>query len=395
VRRRALVITVLGGALTLLAFGLVATAVGEGTPSDQAASLGGDGGQTDAGQPELLLELLSPVPEAVQTVARPGTEDLYVAQRPGTVALLRPGAEDEPAAALDITDAVSDEVAGLVGMAFSPDGATAYLSYSGPEEALVVESHDVSDDGTLSQTARPLLTVPRTGDNDHAGGGLAFGPDGYLYVSVGDDQRVLDVQSLDSLYGKVLRVDPSSGPEGGYVVPDSNPFGDVGLGEVWTLGMKSPYRLAFDADAGDLWITDVGVARLEEVNRINEHDQSTGGVNLGWPTFEGTDRYSDAPPQPLSPPRSPTFEYDHREGRCAIIGGVLYRGDRFPELDGQFLFSDFCSTALFGLADADDGGFSEATVAISPETNITSVDADPLGNVYVTSLSGGVYRLTS
>lgn len=388
---RAWAITAVGGLLTLLALVLVVSASGEGTPPEGTAGLAGGAEEADEPLP-YQLELVSPVPEPVQVAARPGTDELYVAQRPGTVTRLPAGGEGEPSIVLDRSDSTADDPAGLVGIAFSPDGEVAYLSLTDNDQSLVVDGHVVAADGTLDPDPIPVLSIPRDGNNDHAGGGLAFGPDGFLYVSVGDDLRVPEPQSLASPYGKVLRIAPR--PDGGYDVPDDNPYVTEATPEIWTLGLKSPYRLAFDPAGEDLWVTDVGVARLEEVNQLSASDQSTGGVNLGWPAFEGSERFSDEPLLDVSPPRSPTFEYGHRAGRCAIIGGVLYRGERFPDLDGQFLYTDFCATALFGLATGAEGGLEERSLATAPVTNLTSVDADSAGNVYVTSLSDGILRLT-
>ncbi|MCB1018134.1 MAG: PQQ-dependent sugar dehydrogenase, partial [Acidimicrobiales bacterium] len=144
----------------------------------------------------------------------------------------------------------------------------------------------------------------------------------------------------------------------------------------------------------DLWIADVGEESLEEVNRLGVDENFGKDINLGWPQYAGsTEYYIDEPSPTRLPPTPPSYEYDHREGRCAVIGGEVYRGGTLAEITGNYLFADLCGKALLGLREAPDGGYEEFTVATIEESQIVSVDAGNDGEVFVTSISGGVYRL--
>lgn len=406
-RRLPTVIVVGGAALTLLAAAFVVS-VGRD---------GGGGGDDLVLVPRSELEAAANAEEAplyaleeiarleipTQVAPRPGSEDLYVAQLAGQVIRLTPdgsgGYQVAPEPVVDISDDVSaqDGLEGLVGLTFSPDGATLYLAYVDKVRDQVVTAHAMGADGATAAAGNDIITVDRPDNmppNNHIGGSLAFGPDGYLYFGTGDaGAGAFAAPDPSSYFGKVLRIEPN--PEGGYTSPPDNTLeGPEALPEVWTIGMRNPFRIDFDRETGDLWIADVGEESVEELNRLGANEDFGKGINLGWPQYAGTDDYYvDEEPATRLPPTPPSFEYDHREGRCAVIGGEVYRGAEFPALAGQYLFSDVCGKALVGLRTGADGGYEEFVLAGTDEAQMVSVDAGNDGTIFLTSTSGGIYRL--
>ena len=227
-------------------------------------------------------------------------------------------------------------------------------------------------------------------DHDHAIHGLHFGPDGWLYLSVGDGSASFDPfdngQDRSTLLGAVLRIDvrEASAAEP-YRVPADNPFVDdaTARGELWAYGLRNPWRMAFDAETGALWLGDVGPSTREEVNRIER------GGNYGWDLFEGTACLDARPNCDGSGLTFPVAEYEHAEGRCAVIGGEVYRGDAFPELRGHYLYADFCSGELWAL----DGEGAEPVLLASGPASMVSFGADQDRELYLLTHSGEAWRL--
>ncbi len=353
--------------------------------------------------PAYGLEEIVRLEAPTQVAPRPGTDDLYVSQLGGQVIRLTPdgagGFEAVEPPALDISSEVSAQAGleGLVALTFSPDGATLYLGYIDKAHDQVVTAHPVEDDGASFGPGNEIITVDRPPGppNNHIGGSLAFGPDGYLYVGTGDGGAgAFQAPDTSSYYGKVLRIQPD--PAGGYTSPEGNTVdGNAdGLPEIWTVGMRNPFRIDFDSQTGDLWVADVGEESLEELNRLGVDEAFGKDINLGWPQYAGsTEYYIDEPSHTRLPPTPPSYEYEHREGRCAAIGGEVYRGADFSELAGNYLYTDLCSKALLGLRDAPDGGYEEFVLATVDESQLVSVDAGLDGAIYLTSISGGVYHL--
>lgn len=404
--RVATLVVTLGVVLTLVA-ALAVVAIGRSTGSSDLVVLSRDEladlAPAEPASPYQLEEIARfDTPTAL--APRPGSEDLYVSLLGGQVMRLVPdgagGFTASDAPVLDIADQVSAQpgIEGLVNLVFSPDGNDLYLAYTDKAHDQVVAAHPVTEDGAGFGPGQVILTIDTPDGippNNHVGGGLTFGPDGDLYVGVGDaGAGAFSATDPESLFGKVLRIIPDP-VNGGYTTPDDNTF-DRGNGrpEIWTLGMRNPWRIDFDPPSGDLWIADVGEEQLEEINRLEGGDGAGRGVNLGWPQYAGSAEYrTDQPSRTDIPPSSPSYEYDHREGRCAVVGGAVYRGTQFTDLVGDYLFSDVCSKALLGLREAPDGGYEEFTLATTEEAQMASVDAGNDGTIYLTSMTGGVYRL--
>jgi glucose/arabinose dehydrogenase len=328
---------------------------------------------------------------------------VFVAEQRGTVRQVV-GGQASPAPFLDVTDHVLElSERGSLGIAFAPDYATSgrvYVDYTdrtgnGNVNVVEFQRSEQFPDRVDPYSARQILEIGKPWEN-HNGGMLQFGPDGYLYVAVGDgDSGVINppgafAQTLDDLLGNILRIDPLH-PDGQspYSVPNSNPFvGRTGARpEVWDYGLRNPWRFSIDPANGDLYIGDAGEGEREEIDYVAGN---RGGLNFGWPCFEGT---VPAPTtQACADPVGPVYDYDHGSGRCAVIGGVVVRDPRLPSLAGRYLFGDYCDGKLHSL-NVDGGKASDVTDLGLTVPTLDSFGVDGLGRVYVTATDGGVYRL--
>ncbi|HLF40322.1 MAG TPA: PQQ-dependent sugar dehydrogenase, partial [Acidimicrobiia bacterium] len=237
-----------------------------------------------------------------------------------------------------------------------------------------------------------VLEVPEPFAN-HNGGQIAFGPDGYLYIGLGDGGSARDPegngQNLNTLLGKVLRLDPT--PSGGlpYTIPADNPF--VGRadarGEVFAYGLRNPWRNSFDRLTGDLWLGDVGQNTTEEVDFVSR--DASRGANFGWSAYEGSKRFKPAIPAEGHVP--PVHEYPTQEG-CAVTGGYVYRGGAIPGLAGVYIFSDFCNGRIQALRMAGGQAVEHRSLGLEAE-QLASFAEGPDGELYVLSLAGGMFRI--
>ncbi|HEX6401023.1 MAG TPA: PQQ-dependent sugar dehydrogenase [Actinomycetota bacterium] len=322
---------------------------------------------------------------------RPGDDSLYVAQKTGAVIRLRDG-EVDPAPVLDLSGSISlGSEQGLLGLAFSPDGRDVYVNHTDTNGDTHVTGYRWRDGRADPASRRDVLVVEQPYSN-HNGGNLAFGPDGYLYVGLGDGGSGGDphgyAQSLSTVLGKMLRIDPR--PSGGraYSIPPDNPFvgRDGARPEIWAYGLRNPWRYSFDRATGDLWIADVGQSGWEEIDR--QRAGSNGGENYGWNRLEGSHPYEGDPPANAV---GPIHEYSHDEGGCTVTGGYVYRGGRIPGLVGAYLFGDFCLGQLEAIR--IDGGEVRHRVLGPAVANLSSFGEDARGELYVMSLGGAVYRI--
>jgi glucose/arabinose dehydrogenase len=327
---------------------------------------------------------------------------LFVVEQAGTIQEVIPGQPSQPF--LDISDQVKEvSERGLLSMAFAPDYAKSgrfYVYYTdrvGNGNVNVVEYRRSADnpDAADPASARPLLLIEKPYEN-HNAGMLQFGVDGYLYVGVGDgDAGVLHdpgafAQTLDDLLGNILRIDPLH-PGGGqpYSIPDSNPFvGKEGArGEVWDYGLRNPWRFWIDSVTGDMYIGDPGLGGPEELDYVQGNQ---GGTNFGWPCFQGSAPF-DATRQ-CDGAVAPVFEYDHGDGRCAVIGGIVVRDPRLAGLVGRYLFGDYCEGKIRSLLIEDGKATDVRDLGLTLPT-LSSFGVDGRGHVYAVATDGGVYRL--
>ncbi len=325
---------------------------------------------------------------------------LFVVLQPGRIVVFEndPGVESARTF-LDIRDRVNDagNEEGLLGLAFDPAFAEngyfyVYYTASRPRRSVVSRFSVSPDDPNRADPDSELvfLEVEQPYRN-HNGGHLAFGPDGMLYVGLGDGGSSGDPrgngQDTSTLLGSILRIDVSVLNQlGGYAVPPDNPFaGGEGAarGEIWAYGLRNPWRFSFDRETGDLWAADVGQNLYEEVDIIRP------GLNYGWNVMEGSHcfRRENCDARGLE---MPVAEYG-RDGGCSVTGGYVYRGRRQPTLYGAYLYADFCSGKIWALRH-DGAAVTEQMLIADTGLSISSFGEDPSGEVYVLTFEGAVYR---
>jgi glucose/arabinose dehydrogenase len=304
-----------------------------------------------------------------------------------------------PDPVLDLSDQISTEgEGGLLGLVFSADGDRFYVDYTDSEGDTVVSSFAVDGDTVSAEDEQVLLTVDQPYSN-HNGGDLQIGPDGYLYIALGDGGSADDPeghgQDTSTLLGSVLRIEPSPGGEAPYLIPPDNPFvdDDEARPEIWLYGARNPWRFSFDADTGDLWVGDVGQNEVEEIDHLPAADGSGRGANLGWNLMEGNEPFAgDEPADHVGP----VHTYSHEAGACSVTGGHVYRGDAIPQLDGVYLYSDYCTGGIAGIQLVDGGEpvVAPLTMEATP-LNVVSFGVGPDGEAYVLEQGGRVSRIQS
>jgi glucose/arabinose dehydrogenase len=320
-----------------------------------------------------LQRVVSGLDQPVDVVGVPGTSDLAIVQKTGLVRIWHDRRlRSKPL--LDLTGQVSgSSEQGLLSIAFSPGYASnhrAYIDYTD----LAGDTH-VAQVDTRTGSMHTILFVHQPYPN-HNGGALAFGPDGRLYVGMGDGGSEGDPQGNGQnphvLLGKILRLDVSR--------PNPSP-------QIYARGLRNPWRFSFDPATGDLWIGDVGQNRYEEVDELRAGRPA--GANLGWNLMEGNARYAPGPlPEGLV---APVAVYSHAHG-CSITGGFVYRGRDVPALSGRYVFGDFCSGTIWSLPAA---GGRYRRVDVPPVPQLSSFGTDTSGELYAVSLSGAVYRFAA
>jgi glucose/arabinose dehydrogenase len=324
-----------------------------------------------------------------------GTRRMFVLERAGRVRIADADGTLQPTPLLDISGNTSLGVEeGLLGLAFDPNysqNGYMYIDYTANDLSVNVVRYTVApgQDQLDPSTAETVMSIPKRSAT-HNGGTLAFGPDGYLYISLGDDEASQEAQTTTSIYGKILRIDVDSAQQP-YAVPPSNPFADTpgARPEIWAYGYRNPWRFSFDRSTGDMWIGDVGDAKWEEVDM--QPASSRGGENYGWPYFEGAECEDQAQ---CSDPGlvPPLVTYGHNM-TCAVMGGYVYRGTSVPAFGGKYLFGDLCTGGIFTMSGDAGQGWTRVELGYNP-IKIDSFAEDPNGEVYVADMQGGViYRV--
>lgn len=283
---------------------------------------------------------------------------------------------------------------GLLSLAFDPAYATNgrfYVYYTGANGDIFVDRHTVSANPDVANTAfDQVITIQHRLAGNHNGGLVTFGPDGMLYLATGDGGSTGDpqnnAQNISSLLGKLLRLNVTNLP---YTIPAGNPFvGATGADEIWAYGLRNPWRYAFDAATGQLYIADVGQGAWEEVNAVVA---TTAGVNYGWRIMEGAHCYN-ASTCNMTSLTLPVLEYDHGQG-CSITGGFVYRGAAIPELTGHYFYSDYCTGFLRSFRLSGGQAIEQRDWTIGNISNILSFGVDAAGEMYMLSANGRVYRI--
>jgi hypothetical protein len=344
-------------------------------------------------QPLITKGLSSPL---YVTNAHDGINRLFIVEQPGRIRVLQPGAT-APSVFLDITSKVLfGGERGLLGLAFHPQFAASrrlFVDYTRkPDGATVIAECRVSadDPNQVDPAESILLTIDQPYEN-HNGGMLEFGPDGFLYIGVGDGGSANDpgnrAQNPRELLGKILRIDVDRADPGkAYSSPPSNPYYGSGAGrdEIYALGLRNPWRFSFDRETGQLYAGDVGQDQIEEIDVI------TLGGNYGWRTFEGS-RCTNLGPALCSAGAflPPIAEYRHESGRCSITGGYVYRGSQASLPFGSYVYGDYCSGEIFLLSG------DTQSVLMSGVNGISSFGEDESGEIYVVGINGTVHRIVN
>lgn len=332
------------------------------------------------------------------TQAGDGSGRLFVLEQAGRIWIVKDGSV-QPEPFLDISSSVNSEAneRGLLGLAFHPqykDNGIFFVHYSDLNGDTAIARYQVSADNPdkADPTSGKIILGVKQPYANHNGGQMAFGPDGYLYVGLGDGGSEGDPhqngQNKNVLLGKLLRIDIDADT---YKIPPDNPFADgkSGRPEVWAFGLRNPWRFSFDRATGDLYIGDVGQNRWEEVDF--QTAGASGGANYGWNIVEGNHAYSGAQaPQDLIPPIA---EYNHSDG-CAIIGGYVYRGKMLPDLQGIYVYGDYCSGKTWA-AYRDTAGNWQSADFINTGRLITSFGEDEAGELYLVDQAGSILRFAA
>ena len=350
--------------------------------------------------PLLALEEIASGLDAPINITPTSDGLLLVNERNGRVMAVDP-ATGEASIFLDLTDRVlGDNERGLLGLALHPDWPDeprAYVHYSDLDGNTVLAAFTVSDLPSPPRldpaTERVLLRQVQPYAN-HNGGQLAFGPDGFLYMGLGDGGSQRDPQgngqSRDTLLGKILRIDVDGEP---YGIPLENPFanGADGAPEIFLYGLRNPWRFSFDRETALLWIGDVGQNTYEEIDRVDP--ATDAGANLGWNIMEAAHCLEDADCL-TSGLRLPVAEYSHDLG-CSVTGGYVYRGEAIPDLRGWYLFSDYCSGLLFGIP-SDTDGVIGPRILLETGASVSTFGEGADGELYLADIqSGAIYRIVA
>ncbi|AWI25316.1 PQQ-dependent sugar dehydrogenase [Flavobacterium pallidum] len=331
---------------------------------------------------------------SIVEIVNAGDDRLFVVQQTGVIKILNANQVTNPSAFLNISALISTGgERGLLGLAFHPNYATNgyfYVNYTNTAGNTVIARYSVNTSNpNLANTASAtiLLTISQPFAN-HNGGTLRFGPDGYLYIGMGDgggqDDPGNRAQNKDLLLGKILRIDVDNGAP--YAIPPTNPYAAAdGADEIWATGMRNPWKFSFDTVDGNLWIGDVGQFNVEEINKVPVGD---GGYNFGWRCYEGNDAHITEGCEPQNTMTFPFVTYSSADGsgNCSITGGYVYRGSAYPNFVGKYFFADYCSDKI-GMV-ADNGTISYSGVLTGG--SFTTFGVNAANDLFVGSQGNGV-----
>ncbi len=345
-----------------------------------------------------VREIADGLTSPLYLTAPPGDARLFIVEKPGRIRILAAGVlRTEPF--LDITALTSKGgEQGLLSMAFHPDYAANglfYVSYTDAGGASRIVRYETSVDPQVADagSATPVLEVAQPSGN-HNGGHIAFGPDGYLYVALGDggggNDQFGHAQDSTTLLGGMLRIDVDGGSP--YAIPPDNPFlaDPAAADELWAYGLRNPWRIAFDRVDDRLYVADVGQSRREEINVV---PRTAAGVNYGWPVMEGSECFGGGVGCEAGL-ELPAVEYDHAEG-CSVTGGYVYRGVSLPAIRGHYFYSDFCAGFLRSFEYRAGVAAEQRSWSVGPLGRVLSFGEDAAGELYILSESGSVFQLVA
>ena len=331
-------------------------------------------------------------------ITHAGDTRLFVVQQSGAIRILNANGTINPANFLTLTTATiaTGGERGLLGLAFHPNYATNgffFVNYTrAGDGATVIARYSVSttDPNVADPTSAVVLMTIAQPFANHNGGTIKFGPDGYLYIGMGDGGSGGDpgnrAQNINENLGKMLRIDVDNGSP--YGIPADNPYvGVAGNDEIWAIGLRNPWKFSFNETNGDLWIADVGQNLVEEINVVSA---DTPGLNYGWRCYEGNSVFIDCGTTGATY-TFPLATYPHSGGACSITGGYSYTGTLYPNLNNKYLFADFCINRL-GILDETSGEITYSQT-FSGSNNFTTFGKDIAGEMYVAGTSGTVYKI--
>lgn len=325
-----------------------------------------------------------------------GDDRLFVVEQGGIIKILNPDGTTNSNAFLNITGQVSTgNEQGLLGLAFHPDYASNgffYTNHTNTAGNTIITRYSVDNSNPNLANASSetiLLTIAQPYTN-HNGGTLKFGPDGYLYIGMGDGGSSGDpenrAQNVNELLGKMLRIDVNSGTP--YGIPPTNPYvGIAGADEIWAIGLRNPWKFSFDKTSGNLWIADVGQNNIEEINVAST---SQSGLNYGWRCYEGNTAYNTAGCPSQTTMKFPINTIDHSTGACSVTGGYVYNGTLYSNFKGLYFFTDYCNPQIGMMTSDGTVTYSQAFAG----NNFSTFGEDKNGELYVASLNtGNIFKI--
>jgi glucose/arabinose dehydrogenase len=340
-----------------------------------------------------LAPVVSGLNSPVALAWRAHDTHMFVAEQGGRVRVVDANGRLSPTPVLTVGPLSRGNEEGLLGITFSPDGSKLYVDYTDPDNNTHVDEYTMRGEIAAASTRREVLVQPQPYSN-HKGGEVITGPDGMLYIGLGDGGSEDDPdhvgQNPTTLLSKILRINPAPKGSAPYSVPADNPFvGQSGFRpETWMWGLRNPWRFSFDRTTRDLWIGDVGQNKYEEIDLARAGEK---GINWGWSARDGFHAFRGATPKDA---RDPLLETRHADGNCAIVGGYVYRGRAIPALDGVYVFGDNCRSNLVGVVAAN--GRVVAQRDLGPAVSqLTTFGEDPAGEIYAVARGGTVFRLTA
>ena len=326
-----------------------------------------------------------------------GTGRLFVLEQAGVIRVIN-GNTIEPLPFLDISDRVGSQgnEQGLLGIAFHPNfsqNGYFFVDFTDQNGNTVIARFTAPTGKNADPSSEKVILQIKQPFPNHNGGQLVFGPDQYLWIGMGDGGSAGDPnnngQSVDTLLGKILRIDVDHGSP--YAIPKDNPFASGGgRPEIYAYGLRNPWRFSFDRQMGDLYIADVGQNKWEEINYLPA-GYNGQPANFGWNRREGLHAYKDTDGADMTGLIDPIYEYGHDQG-CSVTGGFVYRGKSLPAFDGIYLFADFCSGNVWGLT-RNDTNIWEGKILFHTIFSLTSFGEDQNGEIYLLDQNSGLYRL--
>lgn len=331
-------------------------------------------------------------------ITHAGDTRLFVVQQGGLIRILNTNGTINATPFLNLSTIISSGgERGLLGLAFHPNYATNgffFVNYTNTSGNTVIARYSVSANPNIANTTGTILMTITQPYANHNGGTIKFGPDGYLYIGMGDGGLSGDpgnrAQNINENLGKMLRIDVNSTSAPFYTSPSTNPYiGVAGNDEIWAIGLRNPWKFSFNRLNGDLWIADVGQNAIEEIDKVASPLPNTG-INFGWRCYEGNSTYNTTGCAAASTMTFPFAQYSRSGGACSVTGGYFYTGTLYPNFQNKYFFTDYCDDKIRMVNSA---GVITTTTAFSGN-NFVTFGEDVNGELYIAGISSGtIFRL--